>query len=108
MTQRSPFAIELSSDERAVLRRRAQKYRLPYFVVVRAKIILLAAEGRSNHEISEALWVGRDVVSLWRKRFFYGRLAGLEERPRSGRPPVGSPRNRGARPNARSSTITAP
>jgi hypothetical protein len=86
MPKKSPFDIQLTSDERAVLRRRARTYTLPYFVVLRAKIILLAAEGRSNHQISAALWVGREVVSLWRKRFFYGRLAGLEQRPRSGRP----------------------
>jgi transposase len=86
MPKKSPFNIELSSDELAVLRRRARKYTLPYFEVLRAKIILLAAEGRPNHEIAAALWVGRDVVSLWRKRFFYERLAGLEQRPRSGRP----------------------
>jgi hypothetical protein len=28
----------------------------------------------------------REVVSLWRKRFFTERLAGLEEHPRPGRP----------------------
>ncbi len=44
-------------------------------------MILLAAEGHSNDEIATALSVGRDVVSLWRKRFFYERLPGLEERP---------------------------
>jgi transposase len=88
MPKRSAFEIELSPGERDVLRRRARKYTLRYFEVLRARIILLAAEGRSNQEISEALWVGRDVVSVWRKRFFYERLAGLEERPKSGRPRV--------------------
>ena len=86
MPKKSPFDIKLSSDELAVLRRRARRYTLPYFEVLRAKIILLAAEGRANHEIAASLWVGRDVVSLWRKRFFYERLSGLEQRPRSGRP----------------------
>ncbi|MBK5298771.1 MAG: helix-turn-helix domain-containing protein, partial [Vicinamibacteria bacterium] len=60
-------------------------------------MILLAAEGRSNDEIAAALTVGRDVVSLWRKRFFSERLAGLEERPRPGRPRAFPPRGR--RPN---------
>jgi transposase len=55
-------------------------------------MILLAAEGRSNDEIGAALSVGRDVVSLWRKRFFHERVGGLEERPRAGRPPVFPPR----------------
>ena len=101
MPQKSPFDIKLSPDEHDVLRRRARKYTLRYFEVLRAKIILLAAEGRSNHEISASLWVGREVVSLWRKRFFYERLAGLEERPRSGRPPLSSPQSRRPRSTAR-------
>jgi len=79
-----------------VLESRARKYTLPYFQVVRAQMILLAAEGRGNDEIAAALSLGREVVSLWRKRFFYQRLAGLEERPRSGRPRVFPPRGRRA------------
>ncbi|MGZ5563552.1 MAG: hypothetical protein ACXWEM_06945 [Halobacteriota archaeon] len=34
----------------------------------------------------------REVVSMWRKRFFEERLHGIEERPRSGRPRAFSPR----------------
>ena len=91
MSRTSPFQIVLSKEEREVLERRARKYTLPYFEVLRAKIILLAAEGRSNDEIGTSLDIGRDVVSLWRKRFFHERLPGLEERPRPGRPPVFPP-----------------
>lgn len=86
MPRKSPYVITLSKEERRVLESRARKYTLPYCQVVRALMILMAAEGRSNDDIAAALSVGRDVVSLWRKRFFYERLAGLEERPRSGRP----------------------
>jgi transposase len=91
MPRISPFQIVLSKGERKVLERRARKYTLPYFEVLRAKMILLAAQGRSNDEISASLDIGRDVVSLWRKRFFHERLPGLEERPRPGRPPVFPP-----------------
>src|SRR6266498_4309913 len=91
MSRQSPYQIVLSTDERRTLTARAAKYTRPYFTVLRAKIILLAAEGWSNDAIAAALWVGRDVVSLWRKRFFHDRLAGLEERPRSGRPRVFPP-----------------
>ena len=97
MPRQSPYAIILSRQEREVLESRARKYTLPYFTVVRALMILLAAEGRSNDGIAAALSVGREVVSLWRKRFFYERLAGLEGRPRPGRPRVFPPRGR--RPN---------
>jgi Winged helix-turn helix len=92
----SPYVITLSPHERAVLEGRARQYTLPYFQVVRARMILLAAEGYGNDEIGAALTVGRDVVSLWRKRFFATRLAGLEERPRSGRPRAFPPRGRRA------------
>jgi hypothetical protein len=36
----------------------------------------------------------REVVSLWRKRFFVNRLPGLEEHARPGRPRTFSPRSR--------------
>ena len=45
MARTSPFQIALSKQEREVLERRARKYTLPYFEVLRAKMILLAAEG---------------------------------------------------------------
>jgi hypothetical protein len=96
MPRKSPFPIRLSQHERNVLEGRVRKYTLPYFEVVRAKMILLAAEGYPNDEIAAALSVGRDVVSLWRKRFFHERLAGLEERPRPGRPRAFPPRGGGA------------
>ena len=46
MPRESPYAIVLSPSEATELRRRAARYTLPYFQVVRAKMILLAAEGR--------------------------------------------------------------
>jgi len=86
MPRRSPDEISLSSTEERELRKRAAKYTLPYFQVVRAKMVLLAAQGLSNDEIAAGLGTRREVVSLWRKRFFEERLTGLEERPRPGRP----------------------
>ena len=86
MPRMSPFVIHWSSSEANELRRRANKYTLPYFQVQRAKMILMAAEGLSNDEIATRLDTRRDVVSEWRKRFFVDRLAGLEERARPGRP----------------------
>ncbi len=96
MPRQSPYVIDLSPHERDTLERRARKYTLPYFEVLRAKMILLAAEGWANDEIAAALSVGRDVVSLWRKRFCAARLPGLEERPRPGRPRGFPPRGRRA------------
>lgn len=95
MPRHSPYRIALSPMERRTLESRVRQYTLPYFQVIRARMILMAAEGRANDEIAAALSIGRDVVSLWRKRFFYERLAGLEERQRPGRPRAFPPRNRG-------------
>jgi transposase len=64
----------------------AHKYTSPYYIVVRAKVILLAAEDIENKEIGERLDLPRQIVSKWRKRFFEKRLAGLQDRPRQGRP----------------------
>ena len=89
----SPFAIALTSAEAAELRRRAAKYTLPYFQVQRARMILHAAEGMANDEIAARLDTRREVVSMWRKRFFAERLAGLEEHARPGRPRTFSPRS---------------
>lgn len=86
MPRTSPYPIELSTEERDDLTRRSAKYTLPYFEVVRAKMILLAAEGLENNEIAARLDTPREVVSKWRKRFFEKRLSGLEEGSRPGRP----------------------
>lgn len=86
MPRKSPFAIALSAAEEQELTKRAAKYTLPYFKVIRAKIILLAAQDLDNDEIAERLDTRREVVSMWRKRFFEQRLQGLEERLRRGRP----------------------
>lgn len=95
MPRKSPYRIGLSADEGAELRRRAAKYTLPYFEVVRAKMILMAADGMDNDEIAARLDTRREVVSQWRKRFFKERLAGLEEQARPGRPRAFPPRAHG-------------
>jgi hypothetical protein len=91
MPRTSPYTIELTDRERLVLEARARKYTLPYRDVFRAQIVLLAAQGLRNDEIARRLNTRRDVVSMWRKRFFEERLAGLEERSRRGRPAVFPP-----------------
>ncbi len=56
----------------------ARKYTSPYYHVVRAKVILLAAQGLDNDQIGSHVSLPRQIVSKWRKRFFEERLAGLE------------------------------
>lgn len=92
MPRKSPYIIVLSDDEHRQLQRAAAKYTSPYRDVVRAKIVLMAAEGLDNDEIAGRLDVGRQVVSKWRKRFFSERLDGLCDLPRRGRPGLFPPR----------------
>ena len=91
MPRKSPFLIELSAIEAAELNRMAVRYTSPYFEVIRARMILMAAQGIDNDEIAARLDTHREVVSQWRKRFFKDRLAGLDERARPGRPRAGPP-----------------
>ena len=91
MPRRSPYTIELSEEERQILEARARKYTLPYRDVVRAQMVLLAAQGLRNDEIAARLNTRREVVSMWRKRFYEEGLSGLEERPRRGKPPTFPP-----------------
>jgi transposase len=94
MPRRSPFGITLDAETREIFERRGRRYTLPYREVVRAQLVLLAAEGLDNDDIAARLNTRRDVVSKWRKRFFEEGLAGLEERPRRGRPARFSPQPR--------------
>jgi len=91
MPRESPFTINLSSSEKRSLETTVRQYTLPYYQVVRAKVILLAAEGLRNDEIAGRVSLPRQIVSKWRKRFFEERLEGLEDHPRSGRPPTFPP-----------------
>lgn len=100
MPRTSPYNIVLTEDEGRELRRRATKYTLPYYEVLRAKMILMAAQGMTNDDIARALATRREVVSQWRKRFFERRISGLEELPRPGRPAAFSPSGRRGRQGA--------
>jgi transposase len=94
MPRISPFAIQLTPEERAELEARARAYTSPYREVIRAKIVLYAGDGLRNDEIGARLDMPRQVVSKWRKRFFDQRLQGLEEQARRGRPASFPPRCR--------------
>jgi transposase len=71
---------------RMVLEEQASSRSAPYAQVVRARIVLLASEGAAKVDIARRVGVCVDVVSKWRKRFCLQGLAGLKDRPRSGRP----------------------
>ena len=84
----SPYQIALSGDEQAMLTTRARSVRGSYRDRLRAAIVLAAAAGLDNAAIAAELGVCTDTARKWRRRFAEGRLAGLTDAPRSGRPPV--------------------
>ena len=84
----SPLRTELTADRRGELESRARSYTLPYWQVVRAKLVLMAADGVANNEIAERLGTSPQVVHRWRKRFAEEGIDGLADRDRSGRPRV--------------------
>ena len=87
MPRKSPYIIKLSETDRARLLEISGKYSLPYMMVIRAKIILFAAEGMTNDEIGRTLGASRQIVSKWRKRFFEQGFDGLNGFHTRGRPP---------------------
>lgn len=87
----SKYHIELSETETRELGHRAAQYTRPHREVLRAKIVLLAAEGHTNAEIARRLDSTERSVHTWRRRFCEEGLPGLEERPRPGRPRSFSP-----------------
>ncbi|MFE1963292.1 ROK family protein [Streptomyces sp. NPDC059479] len=73
----------LPPEHRAVLRRWAEEGGP---LATRASVVLLAADGLRDAEISRRLGVSRQTVGSWRQRWTSAGLDGLEHRPRTGRP----------------------
>ena len=85
--RRAPV-IELSAEERVTLTKWSRGKTTPARLVMRAKIVLLAAEGCLSKDISTELGVPQKTISKWRNRFAVQRLAGIEQdAPRGGRVP---------------------
>ena len=89
-----PRAVEVSDADRAVLEARAAASTTPRRDWQRARIILLASEGLSSPVIGEAVGLNRNQVDVWRRRWREEGLAGLDDRPRPGRPRVYGPSER--------------
>ena len=83
---RRAIPIALSDEERAKLTTWARSRTAPARLVMRAKIVLAAADGVENQDIAADLGLARGTVVTWRRRFAEARLAGIErERPGRGR-----------------------
>jgi hypothetical protein len=90
-TNKTPIQIILTVDEREVLELVARSFAVAHRDVVRARTILLLSEGLSLSAVSRRVGLQRRIVHKWGKRFERKRLLGLDDAPRSGRPPRFSP-----------------
>ena len=86
---RNACKIMLDEREHATLEKWSKGRLTAVRVLLRAKIVLLAATGMENKDIAVQLGIGRDTVGKWRQRFAERRLAGLvKDAPRGGRKPT--------------------
>jgi transposase len=85
--------INLSETVREELDRLARGRTTTVRLAIRAKMVLMAAEGKQDQQIGEELTVARQTVARWRQRFIASGIAGIEkDAPRPGRKPKVSAR----------------
>src|ERR1700689_2862184 len=77
--------VRVSRKDRQELERRCSSPRTIQRDLKRARIVLLAAAGRSTRSIAKEVGVQPRNVSLWRHRFADQGLEGLKDRPRPGK-----------------------
>ena len=81
-------ALTCSSEDRRQLERLSTSRPEEARLVERARIVLACLAGGRNDLIAAKLHVQAATVALWRKRFFVGGMAALNDLPRPGKPPV--------------------
>jgi transposase-like protein len=84
----SPYVICLGDAERAELVSLSRRGSAPFRLVLRSRIVLLAAAGTANRVIAERLGTCEGTARKWRRRYCEKGLAGLSDAPRPGRPRV--------------------
>ena len=80
--------VRLKPKVRKVLEARCRAPSTPQRDARRARIVLLAAEGRSTRSIAEEVGVQPRIVSNWRRRFAEHGLGGLKDLPRATKKPI--------------------
>src|SRR3712207_1272245 len=86
MPKRTAAALTLRDGDRPRLEALVRSNTVAAGVALRARIVLLAAEGVANYEIAERVGVTRPTVNLWRDRYAGRGLAGLDGVRPPGRP----------------------
>jgi transposase len=81
----------LSDEEQTKMERLTHAQSAPVRLARRAHMIYLAAQGLSAPQIAAQLQISEKAVRQWLKRFAVAGLDGLEDAPRSGRPPTYRP-----------------
>ena len=81
--------VVLSEEVRRKLEQQSRGRSTQSRVVLRSRIVLLAAEGLQNKQIAAALKVAPRMAALWRSRFLEHGIEGLlQDAPRPGRTPT--------------------
>ena len=83
-----PRGLTLRTGDRPVLEQWARSQTRPHRQVQRARMLLGLAAGKTLAAVGAEVGATHDTVAAWRDRYLAEGLAGLEDRPRSGRPPV--------------------
>lgn len=81
-------SITLTDEERATLEETVRASRSEQRMVVRARVVLLAADGKPNRQIAREVGLSERKVGVWRNRFAERRIEGLSDLPRPGKPRV--------------------
>jgi len=79
--------LVLTDAERDQLALWARRRKTSQVLALRARIVLACAEGRENKAVAAELRTTEHNVARWRGRFIAGRLGGLHDEKRPGRPP---------------------
>ncbi len=70
-------ALSITDDERIQLERFAKSRTMAHRTVLRARALVLAADGVANNAIGEQVGVNPNSVRLWRRRFEEERIDGV-------------------------------
>jgi putative transposase len=85
-TGRPKEPVVLKTEDREQLNTIANSHSMPYGLVTRARIVLMAAEGHNNRIIAEKVSLSPQMVCKWRQRYIEQGITGLHDELRPGRP----------------------